>query len=194
VLFTVFLLYPNVSSTILNMFVCKDIEGQCVLLCSAAVDTPRLMDVRRQGVRAARFLAHLLQPALVPLHGRHDHHGHHLPAGSSHHHTGALPHAPACAQGIPAVFLYFLHKYRKRLREPGVRVQLGFLYEAYTPNLWYFEVVDMLYKLIMTSLIGFIPIKGQVGPTAPPRSPTLPAPRDCSLTRVRALCRFRWLW
>jgi hypothetical protein len=37
--------------------------------------------------------------------------------------------------GIPVFFLRTLLRYKNRLLEPGVRVQLGFLYEACEPFL-----------------------------------------------------------
>lgn len=32
--------------------------------------------------------------------------------------------------GIPLWFYYLLKRYRKRMNRPGIRVQLGFLYEG----------------------------------------------------------------
>jgi len=58
--------------------------------------------------------------------------------------------------GIPLFFFYMLHRYRKRLHEVGVRAELGFLYGAYEKEVWYFELVDMLYKLFMIVLIAFV--------------------------------------
>jgi hypothetical protein len=39
--------------------------------------------------------------------------------------------------GIPLFFVTTLYSYRERLMEPGVRVQLGFLYEAYHVEMWW---------------------------------------------------------
>ena len=36
----------------------------------------------------------------------------------------------AFRSGIPAFFFYLLRRYRRRMKEPGVRVQLGFLFEV----------------------------------------------------------------
>jgi hypothetical protein len=44
--------------------------------------------------------------------------------------------------GIPAFFAYLLLRYRQRLEEPGVRLQLGFLYGAYTRGSRFFELVS----------------------------------------------------
>jgi hypothetical protein len=38
-------------------------------------------------------------------------------------------------------FLRVLYRYRYRRHEPGVRLQLGFLYEAYQESSWWFELV-----------------------------------------------------
>jgi hypothetical protein len=34
--------------------------------------------------------------------------------------------------GIPLFFFWMLRRYRKRMKEPDIRVQLGFLYEGGT--------------------------------------------------------------
>ena len=54
-------------------------------------------------------------------------------------------------------FFSLLRSHRARLHLPAVRVQLGFLYEAYHGSLWYFEIVDMAHKLFLTSLVAFLP-------------------------------------
>jgi hypothetical protein len=64
--------------------------------------------------------------------------------------------------GIPAFFFIMLMRYRKRLDEIGVRAELGFIYDAYERNVWWFEMADMLHKLIVTSLIGFLPFEYQM--------------------------------
>jgi len=65
--------------------------------------------------------------------------------------------------GIPLLFLGLLCRNRMNLRRPGIMVSLGFLYESYNANVWWFELVDMGYKLIMTSLLVFIPSNLQLG-------------------------------
>jgi hypothetical protein len=71
--------------------------------------------------------------------------------------------------GIPAFFFYNLYSYRfgkidrkNRLQEKGVRAQLGFLYDCYETRMWWFELVDMIHKLTMTSLIAFFPWEWQL--------------------------------
>eukprot|EP00455_Lapot_gusevi_P034603 TRINITY_DN381_c0_g1_i1.p1 TRINITY_DN381_c0_g1~~TRINITY_DN381_c0_g1_i1.p1 ORF type:complete len:769 (-),score=306.56 TRINITY_DN381_c0_g1_i1:325-2631(-) len=71
--------------------------------------------------------------------------------------------------GIPLFFLYKIWQYRypkdggpSRLSDPDVRAQLGFLYSDYHDQLWWFEMVDMLNKLVMTSCIVFFPTSLQL--------------------------------
>jgi hypothetical protein len=57
-----------------------------------------------------------------------------------------------------------LSKYQKqgRLNEIGVRGELGFLYDAFERKYWYFEMIDMAHKLVVTSLIAFLPADYQM--------------------------------
>ena len=55
-----------------------------------------------------------------------------------------------------------LYRYRLRLDEPGIRAQLGFLYDGYFRDVWFFEMLDMLHKLCLTSLVVFLPYSGQM--------------------------------
>jgi hypothetical protein len=76
--------------------------------------------------------------------------------------------------GVPVFFFAMLYRYRKRLTQPGIQLQLGFLYAgqsvalsafpylwlmfrrglsrcfcaAYDPSLWFFELFDMANKLM----------------------------------------------
>jgi len=43
-----------------------------------------------------------------------------------------------------------------------VHVTYGFLFEAYCAPMWYFEVMDMIHKLLLTSVLPFIPQDGQM--------------------------------
>jgi len=54
------------------------------------------------------------------------------------------------------------HLTRNRLGEKGIRAQLGFLYDCYNGEVWYFELVDMIHKLGATSLIAFFPWQYQL--------------------------------
>jgi hypothetical protein len=64
--------------------------------------------------------------------------------------------------GIPLIFGIVLYANRKSLMNPGVRMQLGFLYEAYNLDVWWFELIDMAHKLAMTSLLKFVSIAYQM--------------------------------
>jgi len=47
-----------------------------------------------------------------------------------------------------------------RLNEPEVQVKIGFFYLAYRAKYFYFELIDLLHKLFLVAIIGFIP--GQI--------------------------------
>lgn len=49
------------------------------------------------------------------------------------------------------------------MTHPDIRVALGFLYDAYTAKLWWFEIVDMANKLFLVSIVGFFPPDWQLG-------------------------------
>lgn len=65
--------------------------------------------------------------------------------------------------GIPLLFFFVLRRHLTRLHEVATKLQLGFLYEAYGHRLWFFEMVDMGHKLILTSLVGLLPVEFQMG-------------------------------
>jgi len=64
--------------------------------------------------------------------------------------------------GIPAVLAYLLWSRRYNLKDPGTRIWLGFMYEAYTTDMWWFELVDMVHKLLITSIVRFFPVAAQL--------------------------------
>jgi hypothetical protein len=45
----------------------------------------------------------------------------------------------------------------KKLSEPGTIIRYGFLYQAYNYHQWYYEIIDMAHKFILTSLVAFLP-------------------------------------
>jgi hypothetical protein len=57
--------------------------------------------------------------------------------------------------GVPllltSILAYFAHT--NRLRYPTSLLSLGFLYEAFIPQLWMFELADMIHKLLLTSVM-----------------------------------------
>lgn len=125
-IFTLFLIYPLVCSTIFRVFVCENIYGTNYLLAdfSKVCAGDEWQNYRNYAI----FMIFV-----YPL-------------------------------GIPAFFFFMLWRYRRqdRLQEPGIRAELGFLYESYDTGLWWFEMADMLHKLITTSLIAFLPQNGQL--------------------------------
>ena len=44
--------------------------------------------------------------------------------------------------GIPSLFFWFLVQSRNQLKEPDVRAKIGFLFEAYQFDAWWFEIVS----------------------------------------------------
>jgi len=64
--------------------------------------------------------------------------------------------------GIPLFFFFMLYRYRTRLHQAGIRAELGFLYDGYERTVWYFEMIDMAHKLVVTSLIAFLPKENQM--------------------------------
>jgi hypothetical protein len=45
--------------------------------------------------------------------------------------------------GMPLFFGRMLYRYRNRLWEPGVQLELGFLYAAFTRQMYMFELIDV---------------------------------------------------
>src|SRR4051794_21214926 len=66
--------------------------------------------------------------------------------------------------GIPLAVLVLLVLFRRRRKDADVLAWLGFLYAAYTDEMAYFELVVLLEKLVLTSLLPFFADAGlQVG-------------------------------
>lgn len=64
--------------------------------------------------------------------------------------------------GIPMFFYSVLRVNRARLKENRTKVQLGFLYAGYHLKVWWFEMLDMLHKLIVTSMLALFPTGAQL--------------------------------
>eukprot|EP00455_Lapot_gusevi_P034469 TRINITY_DN379_c0_g1_i2.p1 TRINITY_DN379_c0_g1~~TRINITY_DN379_c0_g1_i2.p1 ORF type:complete len:631 (+),score=258.67 TRINITY_DN379_c0_g1_i2:174-1895(+) len=64
--------------------------------------------------------------------------------------------------GIPLFFFKKMWSHREELDRPAVRAELGFLYDGYHSNAWWFEMVDMLHKLLLTSVLAFLPTSVQL--------------------------------
>lgn len=59
--------------------------------------------------------------------------------------------------GIPLVYYVVLRKHRRLFRDPAVVLQFGFLFEAYSDDRWFWELVDMGHKLMLVSIVSFLP-------------------------------------
>lgn len=66
------------------------------------------------------------------------------------------------ALGIPAFFFALVWRNRLKLRSPKTTFAFGFLYEAYTHADWWFEMVDMLQKLLLTSVLMLFGVNWQL--------------------------------
>jgi len=64
----------------------------------------------------------------------------------------------AYSVGVPLFYFVILYRNRERLQTPEMKLQLGFLSEAYGDYAWFWELVDMTHKLTLTSIIpNFFP-------------------------------------
>jgi len=64
--------------------------------------------------------------------------------------------------GIPLFFFAVLYYNRNRLTESWTKAAIGILYAGYRLDTWFFEMVDMIHKLFLTSLLGFFPLYMQL--------------------------------
>ena len=64
--------------------------------------------------------------------------------------------------GVVLALASALHRSSTTLKQPWTRLVFGFLYSAYDQRLWWFEVVDMVYKLVLSSLIAFLEPRAMV--------------------------------
>merc|ERR1712127_296012 len=122
-MFTLFLVYPSVCSSIFGIFVCKEVEGVWYLQSDF-----KLMcfgdSVDGRWATVAGWAA--ISIFVYPL-------------------------------GVPLFFYYKLRQYvtgktgTNRLDQKGVRCQLGFLYDGFERKRWYFELIDLVHKLMCTS-------------------------------------------
>ncbi len=117
-LFTAFLMYPTLAATILEYFMCRNIEGTWYMLMH--VETLCFNEAWFQYLPVAVFYT-LLYPV-----------------------------------GTPLVMLLLVRNHRTRLRDPFVKQAYGVLYDYYQIESCYHETFDMLYKLTMTSVGGFV--------------------------------------
>lgn len=59
--------------------------------------------------------------------------------------------------GIPLGFFYLLWRCRHTRNSHETMAKVGFLYAGYKREYWYFEMVDMAHKIMMTSGLAFLP-------------------------------------
>jgi len=123
-LYVLFLIYPSVSSTILRLYICKDVDQQAYLLA----------DLR---VQCGTDTWNLFTVASTPL-------------------------IVLYPVGIPLFFLFLLRTNRHALADKRISLQLGFLYAGYTSRCWWFELVDCVHKLLVTSVMAFLPRAAQL--------------------------------
>lgn len=116
-LFTLFLLYPYVSSMVLKMFICREVRGEYRLQADFS-----LFCFDEQWMSHLGFIIPMV--LLYPI-------------------------------GVPVIFFACLYAHRDRLLYTSTRAKFGFLYAAYFNGSWWMEMVNVLYKLFMTSMIGF---------------------------------------
>jgi hypothetical protein len=63
--------------------------------------------------------------------------------------------------GIPLFLFISLFRIRKHLHEKSRLMAWGIVYEAYKRQFWWAELVDLVQKLFLTSLLGFFPSNAQ---------------------------------
>jgi len=124
VLFTLFLVYPSVSSFVLRLYVCKYVDGVAYLVADFAITC---YDSTYNFHARLDIITVILYPVGIPL------------------------------------FIYaMINRYKNRLDEVGIRAELGFLYDAYDRQFFFWELLDMVHKLTLVSLIAFLPYNLQM--------------------------------
>lgn len=136
VMFTLFLIYPTCSAIILRLYQCKDVYGVSYLrtdlrIKCSDVDSGDIITEEYQASLTKSFEEWSLNAYL------------------------AIPAIVLIPIGIPCFMLWMLWRYRMRLNELGVKAELGFLYDAYERQCWWFEFIDMFHKLTIVALVAF---------------------------------------
>jgi hypothetical protein len=127
IIFFLFLIYPSVSAYALGLFDCRDYYGQYLLFKDLTIDCTSEYYKKFSLFGSLMIL-------LYPI-------------------------------GIPAFFIMKIRQYRypkdgvraSRLNEPGVLAELGFLYDAYNRDLWWFDSVDSMEKLFLCAALPLVP-------------------------------------
>jgi len=123
-LYLLFLIYPNVSSTVLRHFVCKQIDDRAFLWT----------DLRVQCYTDRWTTFAFVAIALILLY----------------------------PVGIPVFFFALLQLNKKDLKESRIKAQLGFLYAGFSAECWWWELIDCVNKLALTSMLAFAPPQAQL--------------------------------
>merc|ERR1712028_2376 len=58
--------------------------------------------------------------------------------------------------GILVLCLYIVWKYREQLHDPKVQERFGMLYAGYEYRCWYYESLELLRKLVLSSVVIFV--------------------------------------
>jgi hypothetical protein len=113
-------MYPFLTHEVLGYFVCRDVNGQLFLEA----------DFSEQCLSSDWFNflpLGIFMTLVYPI-------GSSLPGFLA---SWRCTHVMNWCAGMPVFTFRLLSKYRYRLSEPGVRLQLGFLREAYTNDSWF---------------------------------------------------------
>lgn len=64
--------------------------------------------------------------------------------------------------GVPLACCLLIWNHRDRLKSPTTIYMIGFLYEAYSIECCYWELLDMVHKLLLTSIVTFFPTNAEL--------------------------------
>jgi len=128
-LFLMFLLYPSISATVLRVWNCRDIEGTSYVRADYTLvcSTPSGTEGEWASYASIAAFAFVLYPI-----------------------------------GIPALFAYVLYENQESLHDEdhpdhaSTFAKFGFLYSSYTEDVFWWEIIMLVNKLLLTGLIIFI--------------------------------------
>jgi len=133
-LWTLYLIYPGISFTVLGLYVCRSFQ-----LYSSTSTTSGYVDLLWNHMNVVCHTPTWNFYALVCI--------------------GFIILYPV---GIPLLFYTLMRVNLGHLYEPRIRAQIGFLYAGMKQGLWWFELLDCLNKLFLTSLLPFFPTEAQL--------------------------------
>jgi len=123
-LFGLFLVYPSVSATVVQLYRCHLVEGEWYLVADYRM---LCYDSEWWGYGILGFVAFLLYPI-----------------------------------GIPGLFWVLLRLNMEVLHDDAhpdyesVHDKLGFIYSSYEPQAWYWELVELAQKFLLTGVVIFL--------------------------------------